>query len=147
MAGHSSIVNKRERASTVRPHTEFVERSLNPMHDHAVESDAKEDQGMKDSWEELAQKFEELETKVAEQFEDAGVEGREAPPMIRAPTKPTREEWERHQTTHTPFASWCPHCMAARNVRRNHPKRGRKVRLVPDIEEGNGPTKVSMDYM
>lgn len=37
--------------------------------------------------------------------------------------------------------------MAARNARRQHPSRGRKAKLVPDTEKGDGPTKVSMDYM
>ena len=63
-----------------------------------------------------------------------------APPIIKAPTKPTQEEWERHQLTHTPFAPWCQHCMAARNARRNRPKQGRKGRIVPDIEGGEGPS-------
>ena len=84
---------------------------------------------------------------MAEQFEDAPTEKEHDKPMLKAPVKPTQEEWNKHQTTHTPFAAWCPHCLAARNVRRNHPKQGRKGRLVPDTETGEGPTKVSLDYM
>ena len=67
--------------------------------------------------------------------------------MIKAPEKPTQLEWDKHQTTHTPFAPWCQHCVAARIARRNHPKQGRKGRIVSDIDDGEGPTKVSMDHM
>ena len=147
MAGHSSIVNKRERANTVRPQTEFVEISLNPMHDPTTKSESKEDEGTHESWEELAQKYENLETRVAEQLENTEENERDAPPRIKVLTKPTKEEWERHQTPHTPYVVWCPHCAVARNVRRNHPARGRKVRLAFDTEKGDGLTKVSMDYM
>ena len=109
----------------------------------------KEDENKEESnsWEVMAKKCEELETRLAEQFEDKEGEGRDAPPMVRAPSKPTKEEWERHQTTHTPYAAWCPHCAAARNVRRNHPTHGRQGKLVPDTDGEDGPVKVSLDYM
>ena len=38
---------------------------------------------------------------MAEQFEDRIDGHRDAPPIVRVPTKPTKEEWEKHQTTHT----------------------------------------------
>ena len=119
------------------------------MHDIPIESraeDAEEESAGPDSWEAMARKFEDLETRLAEQFEEHGNEDR-TPPIVKAPEKPTKEEWARHQTTHTPYAAWCPHCVAARNARRNHPTHGRKGKLAPDIENGDGPTKVSMDYM
>ena len=37
--------------------------------------------------------------------------------------------------------------MAARNARRGHPTDGRKHKIVPDMEKGEGPTKVSLDCM
>ena len=87
MAGQSSIIAKKERANTVRPESELNDEFLNPMHDNHnepnIEQDAEtEDNG--DSWEAMARKFEELETKMAEQFEDGGV-NREAPPATKAP--------------------------------------------------------------
>ena len=84
---------------------------------------------------------------MVEQLENEHGECRNATPIIRVPDKPTKEEWERHQITHTPYAAWCPHCVAARNARRNHPTHGRKGKIVPDTETEEGPTKVSMDYM
>ena len=149
MAGHPSIVQGTE-GNTVRPKTEFAEKYHNPMHDHHNENNIEDDvENGKDEndWETMAKKFEELETKLTEQFEGHDGAGRGDPPMIKAPTKPTKEEWERHQTTHTPYASWCKHCVAARNVRRSHPAKGRKGKIVPDVEKGDGPTKVSLDYM
>ena len=67
--------------------------------------------------------------------------------MVKPPSPPTKEEHERHQTTHTFYAAWCKHCLAARVVRHKHQSRGRKATIVPDIETGKGPTKVSIDYM
>ena len=48
------------------------------------------------SWDGMAEKFEELETRLAEHFENNGENNREAPPIIRAPDRPTKEEWARH---------------------------------------------------
>ena len=120
------------------------------MHDEVGEIGAEKvspSKAEQTAWKEAKKKIEELETKMTEQFEDAPTEREHDNPMLKAPVKPTQEEWNKHQTTHTPFAAWCPHCLAARNVRRNHPTQGRKGRLVPDTETGEGPTKVSLDYM
>lgn len=84
---------------------------------------------------------------MTEQFEGENDIQRGQPFAVKAPTEPTQDEWNRHQTTHIPFASWCPHCLAARNVRRNHPARGRPGRIAPDTESGEGTTKVSINYM
>ena len=70
------------------------------------------------------------------------------PPVIQAPPQMTREEWMRHQVTHTPYAPSCRHCVAARAVRDRHPRRRRHHHLVPDIDGSHtGPNKISMDYM
>ena len=148
MAGHHPITQKLERANTVRPQEEFTKESLNPLHDKPSESkpeNAEEESAGPDSWDAMARKFEEFETRLAEQFEARGEEKRETP-IVKAPETPTKEEWSRHQSTRTPYAAWCPHCVAARNARRKHPAHGRKNRIVPDVENGDGPIKVSLDY-
>ena len=146
----SPITRKSERVPTVRPSKEFDEEDLNLLHDEPKETGAEEvddKQAIDEQWEQVTRKVEELETRVAEQFDDDNGKSRESPPIIKAPVKPTQKEWDDHQTIRTPFAPWCKHCVAARNARRHHPKQGRKGRIVPDIENGEGPTKVSMDYM
>ncbi len=30
------------------------------------------------------------------------------------PHQPTREEWDQHAITHTPYRAWCPHCLKSR---------------------------------
>ena len=73
---------------TVGPKEEFAEAYLNPMHDHAKESDdaqADENTAEPDSWDAMAQKCEELETRLAEQFENEDKEEPEAPPRVKAP--------------------------------------------------------------
>ena len=103
--------------------------------------------GERNEMEELNEKYQELKNKVDEYFDDENGQQFKTPPIVKAPTKPTREEYERHQTTHTPYAAWCKHCIAARAVRHMHPSKGRQAIVVPDIETGKGPTKVSIDYM
>ena len=98
------MTRKKQRVHTVRPSKEFAEASLNPMHDKDNENEKEKNEeknGDPASWEDMAKKFEELESRLAEQFENNGGDDREAPPIIKAPEKPTQEEWARHQTTHT----------------------------------------------
>ena len=150
MAGTSTITSENQRAPTVRPSKEFANKDLYPMHDQPNEGGAEEVDDKEDDqkqWTDVAKKIKELETKLAEHFDDDNGNNGQSPPIIKAPTNPTQEEWDIHQTTHTPFAVWCKHCVAARNARENHPKQGRKGRIVSDIENGEGPTKVSLDYM
>ena len=115
MAGYPSIIHRKERANTVRPQEEFDEIYLNLVHvkpkqDEREKADAG-DEGQ-NKWEKMAQQYEELETRVVEQFEDVQRGNESGPPIIKVPNKPTKEEWERHQVTHTPFAACCPHCAA-----------------------------------
>ena len=51
----------------------------------------------------------------------------------------SREEWEQHELTHTPFRSWCPHCVRARG--RNSPHQ----RIEAEEEDRKTP-RMSMDY-
>ena len=51
--------------------------------------------------EELQDKVEDLNVRVAWHFEDANDEIAWKPPMVKAPLQPTKEEWLRHQLTHT----------------------------------------------
>ena len=77
--------------------------------------------------------------------QDVGVR---EPPMINAPSKMTKEEWEKHQVSHTPYVPSCRHCVAARAVRYKHPRKRKHKHLVKDVDGSHeGPTKVSMDYM
>ena len=39
---------------------------------------------------------------------------------IPEPIEPTREQRERHNLTHMPYRSWCPHCVAARRTAQAH---------------------------
>ena len=150
MAGRHSITTTTERARTVRPNDEFDEIALNTMHEETTKTEIEEsleDAEEPVSWEKMAETFEDLETRLAEHFEDTGRDKQDMPPIIKAPERPTKDEWERHQATHAPHAAWCPHCMVARNARRGHPAHGRKRKVVPDTEKGDGPIKVSLDYM
>ena len=54
-----------------------------------------------------------------EEAEEEGEEGREAVAMP-SPMAPSRKEREQHELTHTPYRSWCPHCVRARGRNRAH---------------------------
>ena len=54
-------------------------------------------------WATMEEKVEDLQKSLSEHFEDANDRTEQGPPMIRAPRQPTEEEWNRHQTTHTPY--------------------------------------------
>ena len=91
--------------------------------DAGQEADATEEDDHEQG--ELERKVEELQHKVAQQFEDMNDEHKGGTPIIKAPHQPTEIEWARHCVTHTPYAPWCPHCVAGRAVRRQHPKQSR----------------------
>ena len=117
-----------QRVVTVRPRSMSTRNCINPLHEDSGEVGAEKEAVREvdcEAWEETVKKIEELETKVIEHFEQQSQEQQRSPPIIKAPAKPTQEQWERHQVTHTPFAPWCPHYLAAMNVRRNHPSKGR----------------------
>ena len=54
-------------------------------------------------WEKIQEKAEELQEQVAIHFEDQNDRENHEPPIIKAPIHPIRDQWERHQTNHTPY--------------------------------------------
>ena len=56
----------------------------------------------------------------------------------RIPTQPSKAEIERHNKTHIPFRSWCPHCVRGRAMNCPHQRIQNRKSEVPVI---------SMDYM
>ena len=52
-------------------------------------------------WEELQNKMEDLAVRVARHFEDGNDNRNWQPPMVAQPLQPTKDEWLRHQLTHT----------------------------------------------
>ena len=89
-----------------------------------------------------------LKEKINEYLNDEQNLGMRHPPIVAAPPKMTKSEWETHQATHTPYMPRCKHCTAARAVRQRHPKRRKHLVIVPDIHNKHvGPMGISMDYM
>ena len=160
-----SIADRRQRARTVRPSEDSAHRLLQPISKEMsgdLEGDVNGDYdgmfypdhldkgmdgGEQENIEQFNQKHQQLKNQIEEQLDDEHGKAYKQPFVVNTPPQPTREEFERRQTTHTPYAPWCRHCLAARAVRSQHPSKGRKAIVVPDIDTGNGPTKVSMDYM
>lgn len=111
-------------------------------------SDEKGGSDEQKEWQDVHDTVEDLNVRLARHFEDRNDNNAWDPPMIKSPPQPTKEEWMRHQLTHTPYASWCRHCISARAIRSNHQRADKRAKLVPDTNRDNtGPTQVSMDYM
>ena len=66
-----------------------------------------------------------------------GEEARKAK-VVRLSEPPPKEEVEEHMATHTPFRSWCKHCVKGMAVSSPH---------VKVEQEEEGLTKISLDYM
>ena len=161
------MTSRHERARTVRPRADVYLKPLHGEEEEASEGvDTEETNGKKGVvpenegskvtidtdtrpvWEKMQEKVDKLADQVTRHFEDEQQQGARKPPIVNTPPQPTKEEMEQHATTHTPYASWCRHCVAARAVRRKHPSKGRGAAIVPDVDKGiDGPIKVSMDYM
>ena len=63
------------------------------------------------------------------------------PKGVSIPYTPSQREIEEHELTHTPYRSWCAHCVRARAREDCH------FRSSDDIEEADRVTKFSTDYM
>ena len=113
---------KSQRVSTIRPPKGKDHDELHPLQDEKsgdLEVEKEQSEGGLASedadteWAAMEAKVEDLQKRLAEHFEDANEQHEQNPPMIRAFRQPTEEEWNRHQTTHTPYEAWCPHCVVA----------------------------------
>ena len=113
------MTSMQERAKSIRPNDsdKMIQTTTEESGDVDAENESiekEEDEGQDQEWKVVADRVEDLTRKVAEYMDDEQAEGRQAPPMVKAPRQPTKEEYERHQTTHTPYEPWCRHCAAAR---------------------------------
>ena len=65
--------------------------------------------------------------------------GEHAPRVLRSPVKPSKEDVERHYTTHLQYRSWCPICVQARGREDPHKRKTEKAQ--------KGLPVVSLDYV
>ena len=89
--------------------------------------------------EKISETHEQFNQQVEEHVDTENHQADRKVPILKAPVQPTREQWERHQATHTPFEFRRKRCQAGRAVRHKHPSKGRKTAIAPDIE-GNRST-------
>ena len=143
------LISKSQRETAVRPPNNDKPDVIAPIaHEPGDLEGDNETAEAQDAWKRLANKYEDLEAKVHEYLEDETNADARDPPIVKFPPNMTKEEWDKHQVIHTPFAPGCKHCAAARPIRRRHPKKRKHNVLVPDIDGSKeGPTKISMDYM
>ena len=81
-----------------------------------------------------------LSQEVAAEVEgEEGEEGRE-PRIGAVPNMPSKAEREQHELTHTPYRSWCEHCVRARGRNRPHQKGNRAA------DDGAKVPRISFDY-
>ena len=58
-------------------------------------------------------------------------EGFLCPPCVPEPKEPSPEDVARHNLTHIPYRSWCPHCVAARKNNQAHKQGSSAPRTIP----------------
>ena len=93
------MIQEIERNIAVSPRNQIVERIIGPMSSGLGDLDvekAEETDNAADAdneWERLANKYEELEKKVNEYFNDDQNLGMRKPPIVLAPLKMTKEDW------------------------------------------------------
>ena len=139
--------------SSVRPSLEQliypVEGELGvQQHDELEEANDESRGHDRDNLEEIAEKYEELKAKVEQYFDDTNGHTKDKVLVMRVLEKPTKEECLRHQATHTPFAPWCKHFLAARTTSYKHAAKGRRAVVARDAGGMGGKlAKVSIDYI
>ena len=150
MAVSAFIIQRWKEANIVRPQTKFNKKDFNRLHNEFGDVGAEkvepheEEQPNVQEWK---LKIDDPETRLAEQLEDDQGKASTPAPMIKVQLKPTQREWDQHLLAHTPIVPWCFFGLAARSIRRNHPKQGRAGRIAPDTGIGDGFANVSFDYM
>ena len=66
--------------------------------------------------------FEEIKCEESEERQERESEEAREPIVLRDPGAPSPQEVEQHDVTHTPFRSWCPHCVNGKAKDRHHKK-------------------------
>ena len=110
MAGES-LTKKYKRAKPVRPDEQTLHEGVYPIIEESGDAETEEQNKTKEEeeihqeqWDVVAEKVDGVTRRVAEYLDDDNAQNVESPPVVKAPTQPTRDEYERHQTTHTVHA-------------------------------------------
>ena len=127
------IADRKQRARTVRFRETNTGSNLHALQgsesgdmeaEQIEERQENGDGGEQEQMEKLDAKYQQLRDKMEEYFEDEHGKQQRVPPMVKVPKSQIREEYERHQVTHTPFAIWCKHCVAASVIKTKHLTKG-----------------------
>ena len=94
-----------------------------------------------ETMEQLKQKVKDLEEFLVDKWE-YNQAGEDPVLTLRMPAKPSEQEWNEHQVTHTPPKHWCKYCLMGRGKRRPH-----RVNVSDMEPHEGGPNKLSIDYM
>ena len=90
-----------ERAKPVRPRDSVNNNTLQPIIEESDGADEDKEEKQEKEWKMVAEKVDEIARRAAEHLDDDNGKETQPPPMVKAPKQPTREEYERHQATHT----------------------------------------------
>jgi len=131
-------VNERrdkEELESVRPKKETMEEGISKGFINVGEKGQEPQEGKVNPAEEEEGKVNPAEEE--ERKADPAEEEAEEAMVIKVEVKPSKEEVEKHNTTHLPWRSWCKYCVFGRGKNRGHRKQK---------HNGNVPT-VHADYM
>ena len=106
MAG-GSLISGRKRVTAVRLKDHDTKTKLAPVNgglgerEEGADDGLEDGEGAQDEWEKLADKYDQFEKQVKEHLDDQQEPEIRDPPIIRAPTRMTPDQWAKHQVTHT----------------------------------------------
>ena len=122
---------------------DLFEREEPKEHEVEINEDYNEDEARKRFEEELDSYDPNKEDNKRLSHEMAMGESEEGrnPKIKKSPIRVTKAEREAHECTHTPYRSWCKHCVRARGVNKAH--RRQKTDAETSLEK---VPRVSMDY-
>ena len=136
MAGHSGRLDR----EPVRPEENYLATLEDENREMiGVEKKVEKMHGDKEKITAAAEKENDLsQERATGSAEEEGEEGRE-PVRARAPPQVSKDEREVHELTHTPYRSWCRHCVRARG--RNMPHHSMEL-----VHRPARVPKITMDY-
>ena len=121
---------------------EEEEPRTQPREEEQVEEQEQEEEQVEEQEQE-----EEFWCRPCEEEDDRG-EGEEGrtPVRMATPCRPSKQEREEHDLTHTPFRAWCKYCVMGRARMNQHRRKLERGEETTEEEERGKVPRMDMDY-
>ena len=109
----------------VRPLAEDKDEEKRGLSHEEEEDEEEQEEDKEQDQEEQDMEGKEEDEEIYCQLCEEGEEGR-SPVRMPAPCRPSKQEIEEHELTHTPFRSWCKFCVKGRANNNPHRRRNKE---------------------